>query len=121
MARFLLPLLVLLSGCVAETVLRQRPRKGPVPEVGFVEAGGGEVRYSIEGWGFVVSARRRSAKRMMHRACKGQIPKVVDEFEREDADVAYGTKEDLATNLISGVDHFQTAPHMHIVFECAPK
>lgn len=115
-------ILPLLSACVAETVIRQRPRKGPVPEVGFVDTGGGEVRYSTEGWGVVVAARRRSARRMMRRACKGGlVPKVVDEFERESADVAYGTTEDLATNLDRGVEHFKIAPYYHFVFECVPK
>lgn len=120
MARLLVLLLPFVSGCVAETVVKQRPRKGPVPEVGFVETGGGEVRYATEGWGFVVAARRRSAQRLMRRACKGLVPRVVDEFEREDADISYGTKEDLATNLTSGVDHFQMATYVHLVFECVP-
>ena len=43
----------LLSACVAVTVERRRPRKGPVKEVGYVEYGGGQVRYSSEGWSWV--------------------------------------------------------------------
>ena len=33
--------LALLSACVAETVERRRPRKGPIKIVGFVDMGGG--------------------------------------------------------------------------------
>lgn len=106
--------------CVAETVERKKPRKGPVPEVGFVETGGGEVRYSTEGWGFIVKGRRNSAKRRMKRVCgKKMKPKIVDEYTREDVNVPYAG-EDLAANMEKGLDHYSVAPFHHIVFECHP-
>ena len=49
----LLPLL-LLTACVAENVERRKPRKGPIKEVGFVDMGGGSVRYSTDGWKWFV-------------------------------------------------------------------
>jgi hypothetical protein len=110
-------IVTVLGGCVAETVARQKPRKGPVPEVGWVDTGGGEVRYSVEGWRFVVSMRRSSAFRRMRKVCKGLKPKITDEFTRQDVNVAYAS-DDLVNQLNKGVDHYSVAPFHHIVFEC---
>jgi len=119
----ILPLLalVVLSSCVAETVERRKPRKGPIKEVGFVDLGGGNVRYSVEGWGWFVSGRRRDALRRMRRNCgKLLSPQILDEYQRQDADISYaGT--DIATSLDKGMDHFKIAPFHHIVYECRPK
>jgi hypothetical protein len=118
-----LPLLalILLSACVAETVERRKPRKGPIKEVGFVDMGGGNVRYSTEGWGWFVAGRRRDALRRMRRNCgKALAPQIVDEYLRQDADIAYaGT--DIATSLDKGMEHFKIAPFQHLVYECRPK
>ncbi len=113
----LLVFLTLLAGCVSETVERNRPRKGPVPEVGWVDTGGGEVRYSTDGWGFVVSLRRGSALRRMKKICKGLKAKIDDEFTHQDVNVPYAS-DDLAQHLDKGVEHYQVAPYHHIVFEC---
>ena len=40
---------IFLSGCVAETVERKKPRRGPIKEVGYVDMGAGNIRYSVEG------------------------------------------------------------------------
>ncbi|MDP3543152.1 MAG: hypothetical protein Q8T11_11860 [Elusimicrobiota bacterium] len=114
-------LLILLSACVAETVERRRPRKGPIKEVGFVDPGGGTVRYSVEGWGWFVAGRRRDALRRIRRNCGKQLaPQITDEYRRNDADIAYAG-EDIAVNLDKGMDHFKIAPFQHIVYECRPK
>lgn len=110
-------LLVFLAGCVAETVERTKPRKGPVPEVGWVETGGGEVRYSTDGWGFVVGLRRHTALRKMRGVCKGLKARVTDEFTHEDVNVPYAS-DDLAQHIDKGVEHYEVAPYHHIVFEC---
>lgn len=115
-----LVVLTALSGCVVEMVKKERPRKGPVPEVGLVETGKGEVRYSAEGWGLVVAIRRRVALRRMRRFCKGFEAKIQDEFTREDVDVPYHG-DDLAPNLERGLEHYQLAPYHHILFECVEK
>lgn len=119
---WILPLFLLcgLAGCEAEMVKKERPRKGPVPEVGFIETGGGEVRYSTEGWGLVVAIRRSGARRRMRRVCKGLEVKITDEFAREDVEVPY-SGDDLAPNLEKGLEHYNLAPFQHIVFECVPK
>ena len=117
----LLVALVLLSGCVAETVERRRPRKGPIKEVGFVDLGGGNVRYSMDGWGWFVSGRRRHAIRLMRKNCgKLLAPQVLDEYLHQDSDIAYAG-EDITTNIKAGMDHFKIAPFQHMIYECRPK
>ena len=113
----LLVFLVMVSGCVAETVEKKRPRKGPVPEVGYVDTGGGEVRYSEDGWGLVVAGRRREALRKMRRVCRGLNARITDEFTHQDVDVAY-SNDDLAPNMEKGLDHYNVSAYHHIVFEC---
>ncbi len=117
----LLLVLVLLSSCVAETVERRRPRKGPIKAVGFVDLGGGNVRYSTDGWSWFVSGRRRHALRLMRSNCGKELaPRVVDEYLRQDADISYAG-EDISTNLDKGMDHFKIAPFEHLLYECRPK
>ena len=113
--------LALLSGCVAETVERRRPRKGPIKEVGFVELGGGNIRYSPDGWGWFVAGRRKHAMRLMRKNCgKLLAPQITDEYLRQDADIAYAG-EDISTNLDKGMDHYHIAPFEHLLYECRPK
>ncbi|MBI5246410.1 MAG: hypothetical protein HY923_04465 [Elusimicrobia bacterium] len=113
--------LLLLQSCVAETVERRRPRKGPIKEVGFVDLGGGQVRYSTDGWPWFVSGRRRHALRLMRKNCgKDLSPQVLDEYQHQDSDIAYAG-EDISTNLGTGMDHFKIAPFQHMKYECRPK
>ena len=116
----LLLALSLLSACVAETVERRRPRKGPIKEVGFVDTGGGRVRYSLDGWSWFVAGRRRHALRLMRKNCgKKLAPQILDEYRRQDADISYAG-EDITTNLDKGMDHFKIAPWQHILYDCRP-
>ncbi len=113
--------LVFLSACVAETIERRKPRKGPIKEVGFVDMGGGNIRYSTDGWGWFVSGRRRDALRKMRKNCgKLLAPQITDEYLRQDADISYAG-EDISTNLDKGMDHFKIAPFEHLLYECRPK
>lgn len=110
-----------LSACVAETVERRRPRKGPVEEVGYVDFGGGRVRYSTEGWGWFVSGRRRHARRLMRKNCGKELrPEVTDEYTREDADITY-SGDDLTDEMARGGEHYKHAPFQHFAYECRPK
>ncbi|MFA6003320.1 MAG: hypothetical protein WC881_04560 [Elusimicrobiota bacterium] len=106
-----------LSGCVAETVRKNTPRKGPVAAVGYVEAGGGEIRYSTEGWSWFVAGRRRDALRRMRRICRPLKSMIVDEAIRQDADVSY-SQEDIYVTMDRGSEHFTVAPYVHYLFEC---
>ncbi|MDD5658203.1 MAG: hypothetical protein PHF00_13210 [Elusimicrobia bacterium] len=116
---FLLTLIaLLLSGCLAETVRKNRPRKGPIREVGYVDLGGGEVRYSMEGWSWFVAGRRRDALRRMRRVCRGLHPVITEEIAREDVDVPFA-QDDISVTLDRGSEHYAVAPFIHIAFECA--
>ena len=110
--------LVCLPACVAETVERRRPRKGPVKAVGFVDLGGGQVRYSLDGWSWFVSGRRRHAMRLMRKNCGSELaPQVMDEYTRQDADIAY-SGEDITVNIDKGLEHFKISPFQHMSYEC---
>ena len=112
---------LVLSTCVAETVERRKPRKGPIKAVGYVDFGGGNVRYSPDGWPWFVAIRRADAKRKMRRNCgKDLTPRVIDEYLRQDSDIAYAG-EDVATSLDKGLEHFKIAPFQHFNYECVPK
>jgi hypothetical protein len=107
-----------LSACVAETVERRKPRKGPVKEVGFVEFGGGHVRYSTEGWDWVVASRRRLALKLMERNCGKELaPKITDEYSRQDADASY-SGQDISSSMYIGDEHFKIERYMHLTYEC---
>ncbi len=113
--------LVLLSACVAETIERHRPRKGPIKEVGFVDLGGGKVRYSVDGWSWFVAGRRRHALRLMRKNCGKKLSsQVLDEYLRQDADISYAG-DDITASLNLGMDHFKIAPFQHMTYECRPK
>ena len=99
---------MLLAGCVAETVRKNPPRLGPVKAVGYVDMGGGEVRYSTEGWGWFVAGRRRAAKAIMRHICGKLKPVVTEEFTQEDADVPY-SQEDISVTMQLGAQHFTLA------------
>ncbi|MBI3563845.1 MAG: hypothetical protein HY079_01455 [Elusimicrobia bacterium] len=110
-----------LSACVAETVERRKPRKGPVKEVGFVDFGGGHVRYSAEGWPLIVASRRRLARRLMARNCGRDLePRVLDEYARMDADAKY-SEEDISATLARGDEHFVLEKYVHISYDCRPR
>jgi hypothetical protein len=116
-----LAVLLLLGACVSETVERRRPRKGPVKEVGFVELGGGHVRYSTDGWSWFVAGRRRHAFRLMRKNCGKQLaPQVLDEYQRQDTDISY-SGEDVSVSLDKGIEHYRIQPFDHLVYECRPK
>ncbi len=102
---------------MAEIVEKKKPRKGPIPEVGYIDTGGGEVKYSIEGWPLWVKARRRTALRRMRRVCGKLKAVITDEFTRQDVEVPY-SGEDVKDNLAKGMKHYTVAPFEHIVFDC---
>ncbi len=116
-----LPLLLAaltLSACVAETVERRRPRRGPVKEVGFVEYGGGQVRYSAEGWSWAVASRRRLALKLMSRNCGPDLePRITDEYTRQDADATY-SGVDIESSMAMGDQHYVIERYVHLAYEC---
>jgi hypothetical protein len=118
-----LPILALLvlSACVAITVERHPPRKGPVKEVGYVEFGGGQVRYSSEGWAWVVASRRKLALKLMRANCGRDLdPKITDEYTRQDADASYNG-EDIDSSMSIGDQHYVIENYVHLAYECVPR
>jgi hypothetical protein len=113
---------VLLAGCVAETVQRRRPRRGPVKEVGYVDFGGGQVRYSAEGWGWAVASRRKLALKLMSRNCGRDLePRVTDEYTRQDADAAFNGQGIDASMDIGDNQHYLIEHYVHLTYECVPR
>jgi hypothetical protein len=118
-----LPLLLaalVLSACVAETVERRPPRRGPVKEVGFVDYGGGHVRYSAEGWAWFVASRRKLALRLMSRNCGSLEARITDEYSRQDADASY-SGVDIQSSMSMGDQHFVIERYVHLAYECVPR
>ena len=112
---------VVFSACVAITVDRHHPRRGPVKEVGYVDYGGGQVRYSAEGWSWIVASRRRTARKLMSLNCGPDLrPAITDEYPRMDADAAYNG-EDIDASMRSGDEHFHIERYIHLAYECRPK
>ena len=110
---------LVLCGCVTEMVQETAPRKGPVAQVGYIVPGGGEIRYSAEGWSPVVAARRKTAFFRMRKVCKGMGLKIIDEFIHTDAVVPYNGGN-LETDTEFGIQHYDLAKYHHIIFQCVP-
>jgi hypothetical protein len=91
---------------------------GPVKSVGYVDMGGGEVRYSTGGWSWFVAGRRRAARTLMNHVCGRLKPVVTEEFTQQDADVPY-SQEDISVTMQLGAEHFTLADYTHLVFVCA--
>jgi hypothetical protein len=110
---------VLLAGCVAETVQRRRPRRGPVKEVGYVDYGGGQVRYSEEGWSWIVASRRKLALKLMRANCGSDLePRITDEYAHLDADASY-SGEGIDEGMDLGEDqHYVIERYVHLAYEC---
>ncbi len=108
------------AGCTAQMVSKVPPRRGPVPEVGWIDHGRGEVRYAVEGWGWVVAQRRKTALRKIRKFCKGMDYKITEEYVKEDVETPFGS-DDLAENLGRGTRHYNVHPFNHLFFECAPR
>jgi hypothetical protein len=110
----------LLSSCVAITVEKRKPRKGPVKEVGYIDYGGGQVRYSAEGWAWAVASRRKTALRLMRSNCGSELkPEITDEYSRSDADASYNG-EDIDSSMKIGGEHYKIERYTHLSYECRP-
>jgi len=90
----LLGTLALFSSCKASVVDTHPAVKGPVPEVPYIDFGGGQVRYPLGGARSLLGVRRRDAFRRMARFCGGAAHvKVRREFDRDDSETPYNAGE----------------------------
>lgn len=110
----------LLAACGSSAVKMEPPRSSTVPGVGLIETGRGEVKYPVEGWEWVVAARRRSAFKRIAKACASMTFQVIAESTRQDTEVPY-SQTDLGESLARGLKHYEVNPFRHIVYECVPK
>jgi len=109
---------VLLSGCRAAVVELRRPVKGPVAEVGYIDPGGGHVRYALRGAKFLVNQRRRDALKRAGRHCDGGMNvRLVKEWRQDDVETPYNGDE-LEAALKLDLDHYRLEPYQHLLFDC---
>jgi hypothetical protein len=92
--------------------------KGPVAEVGWIDPGGGHVRWPTRGGGFLVRLRRSDALKRARAHC-GAVPvQVVREWTQDDVDTAYAG-DDLSESMRYGLDHYKVESYRHLEFKCA--
>jgi len=109
---------LLAAGCSSTFVESRKKVKGPVSEVGLIDAGGGHIKYSTSGWESVVRGRRRDAFSRMAGYCGGADRyKIVDEVTRYEDEAAFQA-EDLEESVGSKGRHYGTHPYQHLFFEC---
>ena len=107
------------AGCMVYTVKETPPRKGPVPEVGYIDKGSGEIKYSPEGWSWIIKWRRRRALKKIGKLCQGLDYKITDEYAWEDVETPYG-KMDIDEHMGKGMKHYNVDTYIHIEYECQP-
>lgn len=107
-----------LAACKASLVDTRQALKGPVPEVPYIDFGGGEVRYPLGGAKSLRGFRRRDALAKMGRFCGGAAHvKVEREFDRDDMETPYHAGE-LEEVVALQAEHYRVHPYRHIVFGC---
>ncbi|MFH1723390.1 MAG: hypothetical protein ABII00_02090 [Elusimicrobiota bacterium] len=106
------------SGCEASFVETRRRVRGPVPEVGLIDPGGGHARYALKGPVWLVRKRRARAFRKMAGYCEGKdLIRIRKEYSRDDAVTPFQASDlDPAKLLESG--HYKVESYRHIIFEC---
>lgn len=109
---------MLLCACDA-TLSETRSRvKGPVAEVGLIDAGAGRVRFALKGPAWLVAKRRKRAFRLIERYCGGPaLFKVSAEREAEIAETPY-TEDDLDVDKFMERGHYRVDRYRVVEFEC---
>lgn len=108
---------LLAAGCAGELVEMRRRVKGPVPEVGWLDPGGGHAKYSLAGGKWAVEERRKDALAKIGAYCGGKY-RVVDELDRAETETPFTA--DLEENVAAGSKHYRKADYRHLYFECGP-
>lgn len=114
-------LAIAFAGCAdTDIVYLRKQRKGPVPEVGITDPGGGHIRYPLKGPEKLKRIRRKKAYKRMAQICRGEtLFRVMRVYTSEDADTPFD-----ATNLepdkLLG-KHYMIEKYRHIYFECVQK
>ena len=108
----------LLCACEATLTETRRRVKGPVAEVGLIDAGAGRVRYALKGPGWLVAKRRKRAFGLMEKYCGGpQMYKVLGERDAEVSETPY-TEDDLDAEKFMQRGHYRVESFREATFEC---
>ena len=121
MTRLALGLALFCAGCAdTDIVYLRKQRKGPVPEVGITDPGGGHIRYPLKGPEKLKRKRHKRAYKRMAKICRGEtLFRVMRVYTSEDADTPFS-----ATNLVPEKllgKHYTIEKYRHIHFECVSK
>lgn len=113
-------LILALGACDATLVETRRRVKGPVAEVGLIDAGAGQARYALKGPGWLVARRRRRAFVLMERQCGGAAKFKVAAERDEERGVTRYTEDDLDAEKFMERGHYKVDSYRVLEFECLP-
>ena len=106
-------------GCGGELMETRRRVPGPVPEVGWLDPGGGHAKYSLQGAAWIVEGRRKDALEKIAAYCAGAGKyKIVDEVDRDEMEASYSAN-DVEESVGHGGKHYAATKYRHVYFECA--
>lgn len=109
---------VLLCACDATLTETRKRVKGPVAEVGLIDAGAGRARFALKGPGWLVARRRRRAFRLVEKYCGGpRLYKVLRERDAEISETPY-TEDDLDVDKFMQRGHYRVESFRVVEFEC---
>ena len=115
---FAAAVLVLAAGCDATLTVTRKRVKGPVAEVGLIDAGAGRTRWALKGPGWLVARRRRRAQKLAADFCGGEtLWKGISEKNEELAVTRY-TEDDLDAEKFTERGHYKVDEYRVMEFEC---
>lgn len=120
MGRRLSAALAVLALCACDaTLIETRQRmKGPVAEVGLIDAGAGQARYALKGPGWLVARRRKRAFALMERHCGGPGRfKISVEHDEERGETRF-TEDDLDVEKFMERGHYKVDSFRTLEYEC---
>ena len=110
--------LALLAACDATLTVTRRRVKGPVAEVGLIDAGAARVRWALKGPGWLVARRKARAMKLAAEFCGGPgLVKAVLEKDQELAETRY-TEDDLDAEKFANQGHYKVDVYRVMEFEC---
>ena len=111
--------LALLAACDATLTVTRRRVKGPVAEVGLIDAGAARVRWALKGPGWLVARRKVRAMTLAAEFCGGPgLVKGVLEKDQELAETRY-TEDDLDAEKFANQGHYKVDMYRVMEFECS--
>lgn len=107
------------ASCDATLTVTRKRVKGPVAEVGLIDAGAGRVRWALKGPGWLVAKRKARGYKLAADFCGGEaLLKATSEKDEELAVTRY-TEEDLDADKFVDRGHYRVDSYRVMEFECA--